>query len=153
MNQNIRLTEQLAILAALDPASQAVGTVTTPWVSLGNFDSVLAILDVGVFGASGTVGAALLQATTNTGTGSKAVADVYGNPKAISALAAAGGNNRQVTIECRDTDLDANNGFGYVALQITVGAAASILSALLLGGNSDYAPASAFNASTVAQQV
>ena len=49
--------------------------------------------------------------------------------KAITQLLAAGGNNRQVIIEARDTELDVNAGFAYVRLSITVGTAHSVLAA------------------------
>lgn len=95
-----------------------------------------------------TVDAKLQQATDSGGTGAK---DVTG--KAITQLLAAGGNNRQAIIEARDTDLDVNNGFAYVRLSITVGTAASLIQALLLGTNPIFVPASAFKQAGVAQMV
>lgn len=147
-NPNVKLAEQLAILATLDPASTAASTVVSGWVSMANFDSIMAILDVGVFGASATVDAKLRQAQDSSGTGAK---DITG--KAIVQMLAAGGNNKQVTLECRDTDLDATNTFSYVALSVTIGTAATLISAVLLGGNPNYFPASANNQAGVLQQV
>lgn len=148
MNPNLRLTEKLAVLATLDPASVAASTVLTSWVPMVSLMSILALVDVGAFGASATVDAKLRQAQDGSGTGAK---DITG--KAIVQMLAAGGNNKQVTIECRNTDLDATNGFTYVALSVTVGVAATFVSAALIGGNPDYVPASAFNQAGVTQQV
>lgn len=148
MNTNIKLNERIAILATLDPASVAAGTVVTTWVPVANFHSIAAMIQTGALGASGTVDAKLRQAQDASGTNAK---DVTG--KAITQLVAATGNNKQVSIELRSDDLDANNGFGYVALSVTVGTAASILGALLVGANPRYMPASAFNQAAVVQVV
>lgn len=148
MNPNVKFSERNAILATLDSASVAASTVVTTWVSIANYHSICALIDVGAFGASATVDAKLRQAQDSSGTGAK---DITG--KSITQLVAAGGNNRQVTIECRSDDLDMLNGFGYVALSVTVGTAATQLAAFLLGTNPRYMPASAQNQAGVAQQV
>lgn len=148
MNPNIKFSEKAAVLATVDSASVGPGTVLTTWVPIKNFHSLCALLDVGAFGASATVDAKLRQATDNAGTGAK---DITG--KAIAQMLAAGGNNKQVSIECRSDDLDMANGFAFVALSITVGVAATQLAAFLLGHNPRYFPASGFNQAGVAQQV
>lgn len=146
MNPNIKFSERAAVLATIDPVSQAAGTVTTGWVSMANFHSLVALIDVGVFGASATVDAKLQQAQDNTGTGAKDITN-----KAITQLVAAGGNNRQAIVETRGEELDVNNGFGFVRLSITVGTAATVIQATVLGVNSRFAAASTFNQAGVAQ--
>jgi len=89
MNPNIKFAERTAVAATIDPVSQGAGTVTTGWVPMGNFNSVCALLGVGVMSAGSTVDAKLQQATDSSGTGAK---DITG--KAITQLLAAGGNNR-----------------------------------------------------------
>ncbi len=148
MGPNIKIAEKITFLAALDPASVAAGTVLTSWVPMNVADSLLALINVGVFGASATVDAKLRQAMDNTGANAK---DITG--KAIVQMLAAGGNGKQVTIECRDTDLDVNNGYAFVALSVTVGTAATFLSASLIGGNPMYIPTAPYNAASVVQQV
>lgn len=148
MNPNIKLTERLAVMATLDPASVAASTVATTWVSMGNIDSLLALINTGVLGASATIDAKLRQATDSSGTGAK---DIAG--KALAQIVKASGDNVQATIECRDTDLDVTNGFAYVALSLTVGTAASIVGATLIGGNPIYVPTSPLNKASVVQQV
>ena len=128
MYLNQKPSESLALLATLDPASQAAGTVTTGWVDAGQFFSLMAILKAGVFGASGTVDAKLQQATDSAGTGAK---DVTG--KAITQLVAAGGNNRQAIINIKAADLDVEGGFRYVRLSVTVGTAATLIDAVVWG--------------------
>ena len=148
MTMNTKFQERTAILATLDPASVAPSTVLTAYVPTMNFHGIAALVDVGVFGAAATVDAKLRQAQDAAGTGVK---DIAG--KAITQLVAAGGNNRQVIVECRPEDLDTTGGFAFVCLSVTVGAAATQVSAALLGVNPRYMTASTFNQAGVAQIV
>jgi hypothetical protein len=145
---NSKLSESLAVLATINPTSQAAGAATSGWVSMADARRILALVSVGVFGASATVDAKLQQASDSSGTGAK---DVTG--KAIVQLLAAGGNNVQALINVNSDELDTANGFGYVQLSVTVGAAATETSAVVLGGNARYEPASAFNQVGVVQIV
>lgn len=145
---NQKFTEKNAILATLNPASVAASTVTTGWVSMAYFHSMVALIQTGVMGASGTIDAKLRQATDSSGTGAK---DITG--KAIVQIVKASGDNVQATIEMRDTDMDSNSGFAYVQLSLTVGTAASLVGASLIGTNPSYMPASANNQAAVVQQV
>lgn len=148
MTPNQKLSESLALLAAIDPVSQGAGTVTTGWVDSKNFHAMLAKIGVGAMTATSTVDAKIQQATDNVGTGVK---DVTG--KAITQLLAAGGNNRQVLLNFKPDDLDIANGFEFVRLSITVAAAASLLSAELLGGHPRFSDASTLNQAGVVQVV
>jgi hypothetical protein len=145
---NQKISEGVAVLATIDPASQAAGTVTTGWVDQSVFFFIMALIDVGVFGASATVDAKLQQATDNSGTGAK---DITG--KAITQMLAAGGNNKQVLINMKEADMDTENSFRYVRLSITVGTAATLLSALLIGAVPRYQPANTYNQAGVTQIV
>ena len=148
MLPNAKISEQAAVLATIDPISQGVGTVTTGWISVLHFERFLAMVDVGVFGASATVDAKLQQATTSGGANAK---DITG--KAIAQLLAAGGNNRQALINLRVQELDINNGFNYFRLSITVGTAATLIMGNVLGGVVTEGSASTYNQAGVAQIV
>jgi len=148
MNPNLKFSERHAILATLDPASVAASTVLTTYVPMASFHGICALIQTGVLGASATVDAKLRQATDAAGTGVK---DIAG--KSITQIVKASGDNKQVTLECRAEDLDAANGFAFVCLSVTVGTAASILGASLIGQNPRFAPASASNQAGVVQQV
>jgi hypothetical protein len=148
MNPNVKFSERTAVLATLDPASVAASTVVTTWVPVANFHSICALLQTGTLGASATVDAKLRQAQDSSGTGAK---DISG--KSITQIVKASGDNKQATIECRGEDLDQANGFGYVALSVTVGTAASQLGAALMGTNPRFLPASGLNQAGVVQQV
>ena len=147
MFPNAKGSEELSILATIDPASQAAGTVTSGWVALANFHALLAVVETGVLGASATVDAKLQQAQDNAGTGAKDV-----TAKAIVQLTqAAAANNKQALINMKPEDLDNINGFAFVRLSLTVGVAASIVAGKLIGMNPRYATADAFNQAAVAQ--
>lgn len=55
-------SELVAILATLDPTSQAVGTLSTGWIPAGNHQNLLAVIQTGVLGTGATVDAKLQQA-------------------------------------------------------------------------------------------
>jgi hypothetical protein len=148
MFPNAKGSELLSVLATIDPASQAVGTVTTGWISAGNHHTLLALVQSGVLGTGATLDAKLQQATDVSGTGAK---DVTG--KAITQIVKATGDNKQALINLRPDDLDVTNGYAFVRLSLTVAVAASLTAAQLLGFNPRFAPGDASNQAAVAQVV
>lgn len=148
MFPNAKGSELFSVLATIDPASQAVGTVTTGWISAGNHHTLLALVQSGVLGTGATLDAKLQQATDASGTGAK---DVTG--KALNQIVKATGDNKQALINLRPDDLDVTNGYAYVRLSMTVAVAASLTAAQLLGFNPRFAPGDASNQAAVAQVV
>jgi hypothetical protein len=148
MFPNAKGSELFSVLATIDPASQAVGTVTTGWISAGNHHTLLAFVQSGVLGTGATLDAKLQQATDASGTGAK---DVTG--KAITQIVKATGDNKQALINLRPDDLDVTNGYAFVRLSLTVAVAASLTAAQLLGFNPRFAPGDASNQAAVAQVV
>lgn len=146
MFTNQKPSEALGLLATIDPSQQAAGTLSTGWVDQATYFAIMAVINVGVFGASATVDAKIQQATDSSGTGAK---DVTG--KAITQLLAAGGNNRQAIINMKEADLDTEGGYRYVRLSITVGTAATFTSGQLYGAIPRFMPAS--NQAGVAQVI
>ena len=146
MYPNAKGSEELSILATFDPISQAAATVTTGWVAVANFHAFLAVIQTGVMGASATLDAKVQQAQDNIGTGAK---DVTG--KSITQIVKASGDNKQALINFKPEDLDNTNNFSHVRLSLTVGTAASVISATLLGMNPRFASAEAFNQAAVTQ--
>lgn len=148
MYPNSRISERQSLLATIDPASQAAGPVTTGFVSVANHERLMALVLTGVLGTAATVDAKLVQAKDASGTGAK---DITG--KAITQIVKASGDNKQAMINLRADELDTNNGFAFVQLSITVGAAASQVGGTLVGDIGKNYPASAFNQAAVAQIV
>ena len=148
MYPNSKASEMLALLATIDPATQAAGAVSTGWVSVANHLGFLALVQTGVLGTSATVDAKLQQALDSSGTGAK---DISG--KAITQIVKATGDNKQALVNVKPEELDTVNGFGFVRVIVTVGVAASITSAQLLGVNPRYAPADVGNQAAVVQVI
>jgi hypothetical protein len=148
MFPNAKGSELLSILATIDPAAQAVGTVTTGWISVANHHGFLSLVQTGVLGTSATVEAKLQQAVDATGTSAK---DISG--KAITQIVKATGDNKQALINVKPEELDTVNGFGFVRLSVTVGVAASQTSAQVIGLNPRFAPADASNQAAVVQVI
>lgn len=146
MYPNAKGSELFAILATLDPASQAAGTATTEWVSMTEFHDLLAIVQTGSLGTNSTVEAKLQQAKDATGTGAK---DVVG--KALTQIVKAIGENKQALINFSPDNFDLANDYAFVRLSVTVGVAASQISAQILGVNPLYSPADAANQAEVIQ--
>ena len=142
---NILPSDRLAIVAAINPVSQAAGAVSTGWISMQNWRSVMAIVQAGVLGAAATLDAKLEQATSAAGAGAK---DIAG--KAVTQLTQAGADsNKQAIVNLRQVELDFANGYSHVRLTLTVATQASLVSAVLLGLDARYSPASDSDAATV----
>ncbi|WP_439891597.1 hypothetical protein ACS7SF_02860 [Ralstonia sp. 25C] len=146
MYPNAKASEQVALLAVISPSSQATGAATSGWISAANFQKFLALIQTGVLGTAATVDAKFQQATDSSGTGAK---DITG--AAISQIEKASGDNVQAELNLDAQQLDVSGGFSYVQLSVTVGAAASLTSAAVLGFVPRFAPASASNATSVVQ--
>lgn len=148
MELNTLASEQVAVATVINPASYAVGATNSGYVDASKFHRYLAVVQTGVLGLAATVDAKLTQSKDGLGTGEK---DVTG--KAITQIVKATGDNVQAEINVRPEELDTTNGFSYIRLVVTVGAAASIVGAAVLGVNGRFGPASDFDAATVAQIV
>lgn len=148
MQPSLKFSDRNAILSTIDPASTAASTVLTAWVSMAEWHSIAAILQTGALGTAATVDAKLRQATDASGTSAK---DITG--KAITQLVKASHDNKQVMLQCTGENLDVANGFTHVALSVTVGTAASLISAVLLGNNGRYEPASDYDDADVVEIV
>lgn len=141
----LKPSQRVGLVGAISPQSTAT-TVTTPWIDATTFHNFMALLKTGVLGASATVDAKFQQATDNAGTGAK---DVTG--KAITQLVKADNDNDQVTMDLKQENLDFNNGFKFFRLSVTVGTAASLVDASVLGLDPRYGFATDNDAATVVQ--
>jgi hypothetical protein len=142
---NILVSDRVAIVGAINPVSQGAGAVSSAWIDMQNWRSLMAVIQAGALGAGATLDAKLEQATTNAGVGAK---DVTG--KVITQLTQAGADsNKQAVINLRQVELDFANGYRFVRLTMTVAVQASLVSALLLAADARYNPASDNDAATV----
>lgn len=142
---NLRVSDEVAIVGAIDPDATAAGTVTSGWIAAADFGAFQAIVMAGTLGTSATVDAKIEQATDSSGTGAK---DITGSD--ITQLTQAGSDDdKQVAIGILASDLDVDNDFDHIRLSITVGTATSDVGGLVIGTNPRVGVASAYDASTV----
>lgn len=131
-------SENVAVLATIDPDANAAGALTSDWADMSKFESVMAVIMVGALGTSATIDAKIQQATDSSGTGAK---DITG--KSITQLTDAGtDSDKQAIINCRAEELDIDNSFTHVAIVMTTAVATSDSAALLIGTNAKTLPAS-----------
>jgi hypothetical protein len=138
MNHNLLPSDRAAIVGVINPTSQAAGALSTGWIDMAAFLSIMAIVQAGVLGASATLDAKIEQATSAAGAGAK---DVVG--KAIVQFTKAGSDdNKQALINLRAEELDINGGFTFARLTVTNAVAASLTSAIVIGMDRRYGAAS-----------
>ena len=137
MNSNILPSSRAPVVGVIDPDNNAAGALSTAWIDMSLFHSIMAVIMAGTIEATGTIDAKLEQATDSSGTGVK---DVTG--KAITQLTAAGSDSdKQAIVNCRSDELDADNAFTHVRLTMTGATAAADSAAVVLGFDARYQPA------------
>ena len=141
------LSEAVAVVAVIDPDARAPGTIATSWLSMANYQSLMAVIMAGDLGVNAAIDAKLQQARDASGTGVK---DVAG--KAIMQLHQAGtdSSRKQAVINLRADELDRNGGYTHVRLAMTTAVATSDTGALVLAASPRYGAAPA---TTVAEIV
>jgi hypothetical protein len=145
MFANALASELGAIVGVIDPDAYTNSTYTTDYIDAMEFEQFLCIIMVGTMEASSTVDAKIIEYTSTGGAGNQ---DISG--KAITQLTQAGtDSDKQAIINLRREDLDIDDGHRYFKLSVTIGAAASDLSAIVIGLGPRNAPASDNDLSTV----
>lgn len=138
-------SEICAVVGNIDPDAYANSTVATnEYIPLKNFRRFMAIVQAGDIVSTGTVDAKLITYTNGSGSGAE---DVTGS--AITQLTQAGtDSNKQVVINFDPAKL-AGSAATHFKLSVTMGTAGADLSAIVLGFDPLYGPASDSDTSTV----
>ena len=136
-----RFSEVWSLLATIDPASSQAEQ-NTGFVSLANYHRAVIIIHVGALG--GDVDCDVEQATNTSGGSAKTLDS--GN-KDITLTAVTDDNTVSV-IEVRTAELDVDNRFDCINLEMTP-AQAGIVSAQIWGGMSRYQPVPTTNLDSV----
>lgn len=145
MQSNLNPSARASVVGVIDPDAYAAGTYTTAWIDMQDWYSLLAVLSVGDFVATGVLNAKFQQATDSGGAGAK---DVAGS--AITALTQAGtDDNKQALINLHSSDLDYNGGFRFVRLSSTLSTAGADFGAVVLGMSPRYGEPTDSDAATV----
>jgi hypothetical protein len=141
------LSDDQPINGILNPIGNTSSTVTLGWVDMKYYKRNKFTISVGAIGSGENLAASVVQATTSTGAGSKALA----TPIAITAITAS---NKSAVVNVSGPDLDTNNGFEFAALSITLvntgtnAAGGTVLSGLSQG-DPQTTPPPAFTGSQV----
>ena len=135
MAYTARFSETWYPLAVIH-ADSLSGEQNSGYVSLANYHRAVILIDVGDMVASATLDCQIEQATTTAGASPK---DITG--KAITQLTQAGGDSDQlICIEVTTEELDVDNGFDCINVEMTGAAAATEYSVWVLGDCSRYKP-------------
>lgn len=125
----LKIGEAVRIDSAFAPVDVATNDQTGAWVSMGNYRRVLAVVTTAVVANAKHVTVQLLQATTATGTGSKALSSLV--------TVASTGTAVTTSVEAHASDLDV--GFGYVTAQVTCDDVVAVSgTALLIRGDARF---------------
>jgi cell wall assembly regulator SMI1 len=139
MNGALPQYEDLELLAVINPASYNSAQATA-WIDVGKYAGVFALIQTGLIAATGTFDAEIRQAQNSGGTGAKDI----GAGKAITPQIDTN-DNRNFWINVRNQELDADNGFEHVRLELTPAVAATLASAMLFGYGARYKPVATTN--------
>jgi hypothetical protein len=134
------ISEQLAVVAALDPDSYSADTYYTDAVDMKYWERVMFILNVGDMASTATVDFGVVEGSTTSPTTA-----ITG--KSITQLTQAGtGNDKQAVIEVRAEEMDPDN--RYVRGKVTVGVGACDVSVVAIA-EGWHKPASDFDLASV----
>lgn len=136
MPYNERLTEALAFVAKLVPASRSAGAVNVPSVQLTQGKKALFIVNGGSKGASGTLDFKLQSSATSGGT----YADIAG-----AAIAQIVADDKFALLEIRGETLVGLGVGPWVRGVLTTGVNAVLSSVEVILAPTDYSPASLLN--------
>jgi hypothetical protein len=143
---NSRLSERVAIVAAIDPQIVDGATVYSDYVDMSKFDRILAVVQVG--DTEAVVDAEIQTAQDAADTG---VADLDG--KAITQLTAAGGDNKQAAIELRAAEMPSGHQFARLKVTVASTSTGAFIAGLVIGGDAREKPASDNDVASVAEIV
>jgi len=105
-------------------------------VSLANYARAVVVIQVGEMQTSATFDVDVEQATDTSGTSAKAITD-----KSITQMTQAGGDGDETAlVEILCDELDVDNGFDCINVEVTVGTDAVEASVLVLGFCAHYEP-------------
>jgi len=143
----IKPSEQMAIVATIDPDAYGADTYVSDWIDIGKFKGgLMAIVMAGDLGTSATLDAKWRQATSNAGANAKDFSPAL----SITQLTQAGtDSDKQVILQVTADKCDLANGFRFVALSMTVAVATSDAGAIVIGLGADYGPADQYDLASV----
>lgn len=139
---NLRSSQRQAVIGIIDPESVDGAARQTAWIPIEHYNKIAFLISIGANATS--VLPSVRQATDAAGAGAKVIA---GKTPTIVLVA-----DKQVLIDIDQQDLDVDNDFDHVELDLTtVGVA--LIQAIALGLDADYQPADQYNLASVVEIV
>jgi len=140
-----RPNESVAVAGAIDPQLVDDAAVTSDWVSLQAFAQVMFVVNVGATDI--TVDIKVQSADDSSGTNNTDIASLAATQIADDE------DNGQIILSVDQSEVNA--GDTHVAVVVTVGdgSTGAYVSAVCLGFNSEYLPASNYDVASVAEIV
>ena len=127
-----KLNEELIVLGAVLPQDIGTAPVTGAYLPLADANRMLAVVTTESLTAAKIVTIELLQATDDSGTGSKEL------KAAVSGVAPVGNGAVNVQVEVLGDEFDTNNGFNHFAVKVTCDEAGKLGSAVAIKGDLRY---------------
>jgi len=139
-----RLSENVAVVATIDPDAYSAAAYNSDAVDMANMDRVMFIVQVGTMASTSTVD---FKLQGDTASGFSSPVDLTG--KAITQLTEAGADSdKQAIVEVTGDEVLAQ-GLRYVRGVMTVATAASDAGVIALGQSLRYQPAENFDLASV----
>ncbi len=138
-------SEVAAVVGSIDPDAYAASTQTTGYIDMKLFRRFMAIVQAGDIVATGVINAKLIAYTDAAGGGAF---DIPG--AAITALTEAGADsNKQAVINFNTDSLAGDTKYTHFRLSMVASVAGADASAIVLGFDPRYSPATDNDATTV----
>lgn len=132
---SMRLSEQVGVVATIDPDAYTAAAYTTDVIDMSHLDRVLFIVMAGDLGASATLD---FLVKGDTASGGSFTTTITG--KSITQLTQAGSDSdKQALLEVTGDEVLAQ-GFRYIRGTMTVGTATSDCGVVAIGGHRRYMP-------------
>ena len=132
-----RVTEYLNPITKISPASHTTEQNSTR-IDMSLYRRVLIVLQVGALATNATLDLDVEQHTAASGGSTKNVTG-----KSITQLTEAGGDsNKMVAVELRAEELDLENDYRYISVELTPATAAAICGVIVLATVARYEPVS-----------
>ena len=144
MGYTERLSEQLAVVATIDPASLTANTYLTDAIDMKLHRRVLFIIAVGALTSSNTTDFSVVGDTASGGSYATTITG-----KTITQLTKAGSDdNKQVLVEVTAEEVAAQ-GLRYIKGSLVTAAAAALGCVVALADSTRYGPASDYDLASV----
>lgn len=132
-----RFSDEWAVVATIDPDAYGTGDQTSDVIDMQSFERIVVIVEAGTLGSSATLDAGVYYDTASNGSFTNLVTG-----KSITQLTQAGtDSDKQAIIEVTAAEVaQMATGARYARVTMSVGAASSDASLVVLGRAYRYAP-------------